>query len=255
MRYHLQILILFIAFGVILNLSSCNKGEEGQLTPASTNIFLSMLHTVNGDLVKYDSVMYTNAYGNKYSIARLQYFISDIVLMRNDGKEVFIDEEFYIDGRDYATHNHAIQTSIPLGDYIAVSFVFGLSEEKNVAGRYPNPPENNMEWPPALGTGYHYMKLEGKIDSSGTIKNFQAHTGPTFGNQNYIEVSLQDLLFSISEKEIGIGIHMDINKWWENPNTIDLNTMTMIMGNQPMQEILQNNGGDVFSYNYIMYSQ
>ena len=30
-----------------------------------------------------------------------------------------------------------------------------------------------MEWPPALGEGYHYMKLEGKFDSTDLVKNYQ----------------------------------------------------------------------------------
>jgi hypothetical protein len=47
-----------------------------------------------------------------------------------------------------------------------------------------------MEWPIMMGGGYHYMKLEGKFDSAAIVKNYQTHTGPTNGNQNYISLDL-----------------------------------------------------------------
>ena len=101
--------------------------------------------------------------------------------------------------------------------------------------------------PAAMGTGYHYMKLEGKFDSAGVIKNYQAHTGPSMGNQYFVEVVLTQDPFSCNCTTVDIRIDMDINKWWQNPNTLDLNNMSMVMGNQEMQQKLKENGSDVFS--------
>lgn len=245
---------LLLLIGIILILTACKKGDDTTLTPLNTNISIAFFHTVNDEVVEFDNIKYVNAYGNQYSVVRLQYFISDIILTRDDNTKIFIDEEFYVDGREPSSHYQDVTARIPFGQYIGLEFVFGLSEEKNIAGRYPNPPENNMEWPPALGTGYHYMKLEGKIDSSGVVKNFQAHTGPSFGNQNYIRVELKDAFFMISESATTIGIQMDINKWWQDPNTLDLNEITMVMGKQDIQQQLHDNGLNVFSYEPIIYT-
>jgi hypothetical protein len=103
-----------------------------------------------------------------------------------------------------------------------------------------------MEWPIPLGGGYHYMKLEGKVAAGEVQNNFQAHTGPTNGNQNYIEVSLDGSLFLVDNPQALLVIGMDINKWWNNPNLLDLNEITMVMGNQAVQEKLKANGMDVF---------
>jgi hypothetical protein len=48
-----------------------------------------------------------------------------------------------------------------------------------------------------------------------------------------------------------LTVKMDINKWFESPNTLDLNDITSIMGNQPMQEKIKANGADVFSVESI----
>ena len=44
---------------------------------------------------------------------------------------------------------------------------------------------------------------------------------------------------------------MNINNWWVNPNMLDLNTMSGIMGNQQMQIKLKENGNDVFTSNLL----
>jgi hypothetical protein len=237
-------LFLLITAGILL--SSCKKDDENQTQDARINF--QMMHYVGNETVEFDNIKYTNSFGNLYSVSRLQYFISDFRLEKADGSEVFMDEEFYVDGMVENTTVLTPQEKIPSGDYSSISFIFGLSEEKNVSGAFPNPPENNMEWPPTLGSGYHYMKLEGKTDSSGTVNNFQAHTGPTNGNQNFIEVTLPGSAFTVSGNEVTLFIKMDINKWWEGPNLFDLNQMTMMMGNQEIQEKLKENGGDVFSF-------
>jgi hypothetical protein len=238
--------ILLMTLAIIV--ASCKKNADPEPSPIEyTRINFIMKHYVSGEVVEFDNIQYTNAFGNLYSVSRLQYFISDIRLKRSNGSEIFIDEEHYVDGTVPSTLSFTPQSEIPAGEYSSVSFIFGLSEEKNIPGRYPNPPENNMEWPPALGTGYHYMKLEGKVDSSGVINNFQAHTGPTNGNQNFIEVDLPGSSFTAQGNQMTLTIKMDINKWWENPNILDLNMITMVMGNQEIQQKLHDNGFDVFS--------
>ncbi len=239
------VLLFFLAVG----LASCtNKKDDINAQPANVQVDFDFLHFVGSQELEFNTIKYTNAFGNLYSVATLKYFISDITLHRADGSMLIIDEEHYVDALDESTLIFSPQTSVPSGDYTAVSFIFGLNEEKNVNGRFLNPPESNMEWPLAMGPGYHYMKLEGKIDSSGVINNYQAHTGATMGNQNFIRVNLSNSAFNAGASGTTISIKMNINNWWVSPNTLDLNLMTMIMGDQEMQVKLHDNGKeDVFT--------
>lgn len=241
-------ILLFLIVAAI-GFTACSKNADNiNARPATGSIDFTFSHSVGSQPLQFNSIQYTNAFGNQYSVSTLKYFISDITLHKPDGGLILIDDEHYVDGQDASTLYFNPEVTIPTGDYIMISFVFGLTEEKNVNGAFPNPPENNMEWPPALGTGYHYMKLEGKYDSVGTVKNYQAHTGPTNGNQNYIRVVLENSGFSFSGSGVSVTLRMNINNWWVSPNTLDLNDITMIMGNQEMQVKLHNNGEeDVFS--------
>lgn len=243
-----------IMLGLIITISSYTKNDDNiNAVPVEkdSKVNITMVHMVTNSFVEFDKIQYINTFGNLYSVATLKYFISDIYFHKSDGTSIYIDDEFYVDARDQSTLTFMPETKIPAGDYTSISFIFGISESKNIDGAFPDSPENAMEWPTPLGGGYHYMKLEGKVDSSGVFNNFQAHTGPTFGNSNFVNVSLPVSAFSTTGDNTFINIIMDINKWWTNPNTLDLNEMTMVMGNQEMQEKLKANGEDVFTVEII----
>jgi hypothetical protein len=240
--------VTLILLAVIALVSCNNKKDDVNPQPASVQVDFSFAHFVGSSEADFNNIQYTNAIGNVYSIATLKYFISDITLHRADGSSVLINEEHYVDALDETTHTFRPGEGVPAGEYSSISLVFGLNAEKNVSGRFPNPPENAMEWPIPMGGGYHYMKLEGKFDSAGVVKNYQCHTGPTMGNQNFITVELPNSGFDVNSKGVTVTIRMNINNWWVSPNTLDLNDMTMIMGNQAMQVKLRDNGKeDVFS--------
>ncbi len=227
---------------MLATFSSCNEDENNRVS-----LSFEFAHKIGDETLEFDNIKYTNAAGNDYSVITLMYFISDITLHRSNGETVLIDEEHYVDAADATTLSFAIEDEILSGDYSQISFVFGLNESKNISGSFPNAPENNMEWPLAMGDGYHYMKLEGKFDSTGDIENYQCHTGPTMGNQYYVDVVLSESSFTAIGNDMTIEIVMDINGWWENPNTIDLSDVSMIMDNETMQQNLTENGADVFS--------
>ncbi len=237
----------FFVFALLLAIVSCDKDED---KPAEKDVSLKirLVHVVDGEPLEFDDPRYTNAFGNTYSVMRLQYFVSDFKLALDGGGVVQIRDAHYVDGRENDTHTFNPKMRIPQGDYQSVSFVFGLNAETNVAGTFPNPPENNMEWPAPLGGGYHYMKLEGRIAEGESTTNYQAHTGPTNNNQNFIEITLAESAFTAGEEGAEIILTMDINRWWENPNTLDLHEMTMMMDDQDKQVLLYENGADVFGF-------
>ena len=242
MKRKLSLTLLAALF--IIGVSSCKKDK---VIINEKMVTVDFVHKVNSNIVEMDTIMYTNTFGNDFSVSRLQYFISDIKLHKANGAQI-ISEAHYIDGKIASTNS--LSTSLMISDqeqYTGISFTYGLNQARNIDGAFPNPPENSMEWPLPLGGGYHYMKLEGKHDSSGTIKNFQCHTGPTRGNQYFKEFKF-DKAFTIKENQ-KIEIIMNIEKWFSTPNDLDLNIVTMIMGNEAMQAKLEQNVTDVFTVN------
>jgi hypothetical protein len=220
----------------LLNLISCKK-EQVEVEQGHGNIVFNFLHYVNGSSVITDSMIYTNAAGNDYLITEIQYFISDVLLHKDDGSRILIDDWediHYVDNDIPSTMRWEVYDEIPEGDYDSISFTFGICEEKNYSLRFVNPPESFMTWPEYLGGGYHYLKLNGKWSNDTLTQNrpFEFHLG--IGQiydtnnvvvdfiQNFFSVSLPNSTFNIEkEKTVELNIVMNIENWFQNPYVYD----------------------------------
>jgi hypothetical protein len=232
-------------------LFSCKKYE---------NVEFVFSHTIDGQPFQLNQLNYTNTAGNKYQVNEIKYFISKIVLINRNGESAEIKQNggiHYVDC-DINRTLHLKINEIPQGEYTALSFVFGLDENNNKSNRFVNPPECNFSWPEYLGGGYHYMQINGKfLNNKGELQNMNIHTGigqiRDDGNEikqfvhNHFAVTLP-VNFKISEENRTIlTLNMEIQRWFDTPNIYDLDEFgTSIMENQHAQELLKQNGWNVF---------
>jgi hypothetical protein len=262
-RLWFQLFFLVILMG---HLSACKKGDNSTpATPSGKVVFL-MNHQVNGQPLKENELIYTNAAGNEYLITEVKYFISDITFYRNDGSKKVIGDWkdiFYVDEDIQETKTIRFFDKIPAGSYDSINFIFGISQEKNKSFLFVDPPEVNMFWPEVLGGGYHYMMINGKWkDTTGVNMPFNFHLGIGqlyHGNtynvdsiyafvQNYFTVSLPGSAFTIADKDTAtFQLTMNIENWFKDPHVFDFNQWGgAIMQNQPAMQIAKENGWDVF---------
>ncbi|HHH50513.1 MAG TPA: hypothetical protein ENK52_06010 [Saprospiraceae bacterium] len=238
-----KVLILAFFGMMLFSFTACNKDAK----PGNVTIYLD--HNVAGKALVFDEMNYTSKAGHPFQVSRLRYYISNVKLHQADGTTFEMEGVHYRNAKEEDTRT-LILKDIPAGDYNKITFTYGLDENTNVDGGLENTQTNiGMEWPIPGDHGYHYMKFEGKYDSngSGTIKNFNLHTGATKGNQNYINMSLDLPTVKIDDNNWDIHLDMDLNQWLENPNTWDFDEFgPMIMMNQTAQEVLKANGATVF---------
>ncbi len=246
----------FSVFGVLwLLVSGCKKEEttaaSASTVPSSIHLNFVFSHNIDGAAVIPDTIKYLNKAGNKYSVNDLKYFICDIVLHKG-ADSVFINEAHYIDISIGSTYTYTPTQLIANGSYDYISFIFGLDASKNVNNYFVNAPESNMMWPVPMGGGYHYMQLDGKFDSATLVKNYAVHMGALNGVQRYIPIRLLQSSFTAKGTDLTVNLAMNINEWFENPNTYNFNTyLDTSMSSVAAQQILQQNGADVFTVNSI----
>lgn len=235
--FFLGILLILVIF------SACKK----KATDGTVNLIFE--HVVDGEEVILNDYVYTCAAGYDFSVIRLKYYVSNFVLTRDDGTEYRLDEVHYRELGVDATRMLEL-VDVPPGTYTSLSFIHGIDEDTNVPGGLPNTITNiNMEWP-LDPPGYHYMKFEGKYKMPGTeeIKAYNTHTGPTGGNQNYIQFTLPLNNMEVGDNVWDITLVMDLNEWYQNPQNYDFEEFgSEIMENQAAQEVLKANGADIFS--------
>lgn len=246
-----NVLILFSGLLFVFSLLfSCKKDNLDPNSSSPNPALVSYLrfnHYVDDLTVSYDTVMYVNDFGNNFSIETIRYFISNVAFVHSNGQVINIVDAVYVDPRLEGYDQLKITSSIPNGHYIGIKFTFGLDSIMNQTGVFNNFPEAAMEWPMMMGGGYHYMKLEGRYEHQGNYNHFNFHTGPLNNNKNYFQVELP-MSMNVNNGVFDITLAMEIQNWFKNPNSFDLTTIAQgMMGSQTKQELVKNNGIDVFS--------
>ena len=239
--------LLFI-LAISLLMFSCREPKSGELR-------IEIDYSVNGQDIEVDKLQYHNEAGNTFLITEIQWFISRIQLQNDHDEWIdFTTEDniFYIDTD--ITSSHLIKTTtLAVGHYKALRFTFGLNEEDNRSFRFVNPPESNMFWPEHMGGGYHYMKLNGKYQNEDSIlAPMNIHLGIGQNSDfseffhNYFVVE-QPLDVVITENDITLKLTMIVDNWFRSPHTYDICEWgSAIMQNQEAQNVLKENGHDVF---------
>ena len=253
---------LFLLFLVAATLVSCTKPDD------YGNVLVDINYSINGNTLITDSLCYVNEAGNQFLITEIQWFLSNIQLLGQDGKWYTLK---HLDAMDHSTieteHIFYIDTDIPkshtlhgqkipIGHYSKLRFTFGLDENDNQTGLFSDPPESEMFWPDVLGGGYHYMKLNGKyLNAEDRLAPLAIHLGIGQNNdctefyQNYFIVEGPIDLDVKANTEKHIDLTMVIDNWFRYSHTIDFNEFgSHIMQNQAAQQALKENGQDVFTW-------
>ncbi len=239
---------------------ACTKPKE------KAEIDLNIGYEINDNPLVTDTLCYVNEAGNQFLVTEIQWFLSDIQLLDQDGEWHTVRQREALDSiAELTEHIFYIDTdipesqtlrgkSIPDGHYTSLRFTFGLDETDNQTGIFSDPPESNMFWPENLGGGYHYMKLNGKyVGSDNQLKPLAVHLGIGQNDdcsqfyQNYFTVELPIDFDVLENAKNQLDLTMVIDNWFRNPNLYDFNKFgSAIMQNQTAQRLLSGNGKDVF---------
>jgi hypothetical protein len=238
-------IFLFPFFYFIIH-TGCKKETEDFNLKESSSLDIQINSLINQtDLIK-DSMLYQNASGNKYSISRLQYYISEISLNQSNGYQFKSEDVFYLDAFDPET-KHLIIKGIKPGVYTSIDFHIGLNSSNNVHGKISNTIQNiNMFWPDEMGGGYHFLKFEGNyLNAENKQKGFALHLGT---NEMLIKHGTLNHQFEFANNKVdSLNLQMNINKWFDGPSTYNfLIDGNYSMGIVSLMQKLQSNGKAVF---------
>ena len=124
--------LLILALLMCLTVTACTK-PEGY---GDTEIHIS--YTANGSPLVMDTLCYVNEAGNRYLVTEIQWFISKITLVSEQGDEFVIghreastplpvsqEKVFYID-TNIPESQRLVMAPIPCQRYVSMRFTFGL---------------------------------------------------------------------------------------------------------------------------------
>jgi hypothetical protein len=190
--------------------------------------------------------------GNIVNLSGIQCFVSEISLVDENGNAVVIkNTPHYVNMLIPATLSWTSERFVPAGVYDSIVFYFGLLPEDNVDGRFIDPPESNMFWPPTMGGGYHFMMVDGRWKngedrSLDTFNTFGLHVGG--GNAKAVRLSFPQRIFMTEDNIIQKNFNMALDKWFNVEPFWDFNVYGgAIMQDTVAQRVLMDRVGKVFS--------
>ncbi|RZK41214.1 MAG: hypothetical protein EOO90_12480 [Pedobacter sp.] len=253
-------ILSFIILTTLL-FTSCSKREdvEPEFNEANLAPFSIEFDNIVGERtfgINNTNSLYTNSKGERFSVSRLQYFISNIKVYTSTGKSYTVpqkDSYFLINGADKATRFTKVQ--VPEGDYTKVSFVLGVDSLRSTMDLA----DRTGVLDPAMGgghdgggmywgwnSGYIFFKLEGNSpaisdDVSGDPtgkKQFRYHIGgfggysaPTINNIKTIEIDLNGAGIARVRKDRSSNVHLfvDIMKVFNGTNAFSIASHPTVM--------------------------
>lgn len=267
-KLHLVPALILLAIFTLSCDSSSNpepvSGESGGLTIEFDNIVGDKNLVLNG-------TTYTNSSGEDFVVTKLNYYISNIKLTRQDGSIYTVpqDSSYFLIMESNKESQFVKLKNIPTGDYKAVEFMVGVDSLRNTAPIEKRTgvldpggsmTEDGMYW--AWNSGYIFLKLEGSSSKATSANNkFYYHIGlfggydiPTVNNTRTVKVDFGSLTASVSTSDTPeVHLLVDILKVFDGPSaTISIAQYTSVMSQLPLvAQSIANNYATMFSIDHI----
>lgn len=230
-----------------LLVSGCKKEEADPPTspPPPVPAVLSVSHMVDHQPLTYDTLLYTNEAGTLYSVTRVEYYLSELVLLGTGSTaNDTLHGPWYVNAAGVTDFD---LSGLRAGTYSGATMLLGLPPALNLTGSLPNTLANiNMAWPEPMGGGYHFIKFEGHFASDGAQAGYAMH----IGKDAFLPHCDLPQGFTISGSGGKLLLTFNLNEVFRTPNTYDLATGNYSMGNMALMTQLKENCANAFTIAY-----
>ncbi|CAZ94181.1 MbnP family protein [Zobellia galactanivorans] len=248
-----------------LFMTSCSNDDDMSDDDALTGsgeISIKFDNGYNGNDLVLGVENAANANGEKITINRFNYIISNVRFVNKDGEEYAYDKDnsYFIISQEEEEDQIELD-DIPAGEYTTLKFGVGVDQEKYLQGSegqgdfLVEAEENNMMW--SWQAGYKFLNFEGTFTSESITEatEFKIHMGSHGSSlDNYKEVVLQLPMNVRVSDEIDSNIHLkiDASKILAGAtNSISLTEKQVIMVDAEKSPQIAVNTSEMFEVDHI----
>ena len=237
-------------FGLLLATSfSVNKMSSAKIG----TLKISFINTANGKPVILRDSLYSNYFGEQYSISKLKYYVSNIVLI-SSGKAANLGGYYLINA---ASDENSFEISLQPGNYSNLQFLLGVDSIRNCSGAQTGAldPMNDMFW--TWNSGYVMFKLEGNSPAStADLNRIEHHVGGYKGANNVVtKINLDLTTNGFPEIKAGsiteLVIETNLDNYWHSNTDIKISELPVCMITGELAKKIASNFKDLFSIKSI----
>lgn len=236
-------------------ITACRKKPDPvTITSLGPELSLKFVNTIDDQPLTLKQ-NYLNANGDTFYITSYKYYISNIRLTDENGREYVENESYYLIDEKKSESKNILLADIPNGNWKTIKFLIGVDSIRNVAGSQTGAldPLNGMFWD--WNTGYIMAALEGSSPQAGPFPNNLAfHLGGYYGPKSvlkWIEMPIPGGIVTDSNFKRTIFIQSDVNEWFKTPLIIDFSQMSNVSQPGTGANTLATNYADMFSISKV----
>ncbi len=262
MKHTLLSILCFYLF-----LASCANDNVSPITKKGGSVILKIDNVIGNQNLEFDK-SYSIASGEKYTIKKLKYYISNIQFMKSDGSVTTLQQDssyFLVDESNSASMILSLP-QVEIGKYLAIRLMIGVDSAKSMA-----PLEKrrgvldmsglgqDMYW--TWNQGYIFFKMEGIFtDSSAKNDDYTYHiggfgnNGSSLNNIKVITIPLGSTECEVSEdKKLTINLIADISKVFNGKKEITIVDHPIITFS-PFSIDIAGNYSEMISFSSLQYT-
>lgn len=243
---------------------SCKKKADEDPAPASvapTGKFrVEFEHLIGTEDLAFNTANteYTNNVSETYNITKLKYYVSNVVLIKDDNSEYVVPESYFLIDASNANTSLISFDTIPEGKYTSMRFILGVDSTRNVSGAQEGALDtgNDMYW--GWNSGYIFFKLEGSSPQSTATDNMiQYHIGGFRDANNTNALKTINISFGTSVLNVTetgnpqMHLSVDVSQVLKTPNDISFATNPACHMPGAMAKSIADNYADMFTFEHI----
>ncbi|MFT3910026.1 MAG: hypothetical protein QM737_11405 [Ferruginibacter sp.] len=208
---------------------------------------ITFVNTANGKPIVLRDSLYTNAFGEQYSVSKLKYYIGNVLI---PGSNQLPENDVY-HLINAAEENNSFDITLNAGNYKKIQFLLGVDSAHNCSGAQTGAldPMNDMFW--TWSSGYVMFKLEGTSSAStADLNRIEHHIGGYKAENNVATLIKLDFPQSLSIKENSVTeliIETNLDHYWKNNADIKISETPMWMTMGGMAKKIASNFSSLFS--------
>ncbi|WP_041735234.1 MbnP family protein [Dyadobacter fermentans] len=264
---------ILLAIASALWMASCQFPDEKDDTdPIETGTIQLQFDNIAGNQdLQLDSVRYQNSAGEDFTVSILNYYISNIKLIRMDGSVFTVpqDSSYFLIRESNRESQKLTIRNVLTGEYTGVEFTIGVDSLRSVMD--PSQPgrkgildkdsgptnEEAMYWD--WNPGYIFLKMEGSSDSSTTangkyfyhIGGFGGLTAPTLNNIKTVKLNFPGQKAIVTTSIVSnVLIQANILKIFDGPTQLSIKENPGVMFT-PFSKNVADNYAGMFSVKEI----
>ena len=239
---------LFIGVLICIGIISCRKKDpktepepESQVPPVVSFNFQAKVYS---QTLLIGTKKYSNSSTDSFSVTRLNYYISNIKLVREDGF-IFSEPESYHLMQHELGKTTFNMTNIPQGNYTKIEFLIGVDSIRGVSGAQTGAldPANAMFWD--WNQGYKFFVMEGSFSSlkQPETGEYAIHIGGFSAPYSCLQkcsINFNTAIVAKNGKQSSVFFKVQVDEVFTNPKEIGFDYYYSHISNQTFKDISDN---------------